>query len=78
MVGVHDDLSIQKFSHFYCIRLSIYLSPYICSASSVFYIIPSAITQHLEQQQGALSQLVMVIREDLDDLKCIEDGLTHV
>jgi nuclear pore complex protein Nup54 len=35
------------------------------------------IQQHLEQQQGALSQLVKVIKEDLDDLKCIEEGFAH-
>ena len=33
-----------------------------------------SLPQHLEQQQGALLQLVKVIKEDLDDLKCIEDG----
>jgi nuclear pore complex protein Nup54 len=35
------------------------------------------IQQHLEQQQGALSQLVKVIKEDLDDLKCIEESFAH-
>ena len=39
---------------------------------------PSPVTtQHLEQQQGALSQLVKVVKEDLEDLKCIEDGFSH-
>ena len=36
---------------------------------------PSLPLQHLGQQQGALSQLVKVIREDTEDLQCIEEGL---
>ena len=30
--------------------------------------------QHLQQQQGALLQLVKVIKEDGEDLNCIEEG----
>jgi hypothetical protein len=30
--------------------------------------------QHLSQQQGALAQLVKVIKEDMEDLDCIEEG----
>ena len=33
--------------------------------------------QHLQQQQGALSQLVKVVKEDFEDLKCIEEGFTQ-
>ncbi|KAL5460493.1 hypothetical protein EMCRGX_G033944 [Ephydatia muelleri] len=32
------------------------------------------IKQHLQQQQGALAQLVKVIKEDTEDLNCVEEG----
>ena len=30
--------------------------------------------QHLQQQQGALAQLVKVVKEDTEDLNCVEEG----
>lgn len=30
--------------------------------------------QHLAQQQGALLQLVKIIKEDTEDLQVVEDG----
>lgn len=50
-----------------CPKLNFYKIDYL----SIFVL------QHLEQQQGALSQLVKVIKEDLDDLKCIEEGFAQ-
>ena len=40
-------------------------------------VLMDEIQQHLQQQQGALSQLVKVIKEDFQDLKCIEEGFTQ-
>jgi len=40
-------------------------------------VLMDEIQQHLQQQQGALSQLVKIIKEDFEDLKCIEDGFSQ-
>ena len=45
---------------------------YVCLALELMYsLVP---LQHLGEQQGALTQLVKVIREDMEDLQCIEEG----
>lgn len=41
----------------------------------VYFSLSLSYPQHLLQQQGALSEMVKIIKQDFKDLKLIEEGL---
>lgn len=66
----HDSMTyvLQHAFHHPIIRIGL-------SVVTLHFFIFFCHVQHLTQQQGALAQLVKVIKEDMEDLQCIEEGL---
>lgn len=47
----------------------------VCAWSSDLFLVS---LQHLTQQQGALSEMIKIMKQDFQDLKTVEDGLKNM
>ena len=54
---------------------TLYLAIVVCTWSSDLFLVS---LQHLTQQQGALSEMIKIMKQDFQDLKTVEDGLKNM